>query len=829
MTKVIEGFIFDTMDQPVLNVQVQAFQKISPFNLFWNPKLDLVLHPFPELTDNKGHFRITLSKDFSPNDLIYLCIIDSEESGLKFTSVRDQQSRYKKETEPFIDNQGFKHRRWRGEVLNNLDNTVYVTIIKEKRAIPQKYDSIVIGSGFGGTISAITLAKRYKAEGNNQRVCILERGQWWVSHEMPAQSDGTINGKPTIREFLHKNDMPYSTWPYPDDIKGVFSFFGNSRTINKVKGIIDYRLLKNVHVIAASGVGGGSLVYLNVTEHPEKSVYESWPTRTDGGPGLETYFDHAYRFIGVSSIPTTSSIGRFKLPRTKVFQDTIGKIDQLNHNIINIDDLNARLSITEIPETDHIFENKGPLEFYAKVDSNKNVEDLTIPEKLSTFDTKYKKETNVCQRQGRCGIGCIPGARHTLNKEIHKAIDKDKLPLDVHPLCEVIDIKEIDNPQDPLFKYEVKFLDYRDIIDNLDYNPTKSLNDSQKSKIIKTIKTQQVVLAAGSIGSTEILLRCKRNGSLKLSEKLGEGFSTNGDMFGIISPTKENVDATRGPMQTSIARFGSNGTSNFSHSIEDLGIPKMFAEIFSGLVEFLQDMSRIDIGGRLGNSVYKFINQIFSFDLKEDNLINSLINLVEGKDLGVLIKPVSRLQTIIDLIGKRDKKSPEEEVSNTLVLFGIGRDDKNRRGKLILETNTGKENITLEQRFDLSQQIFTKIIGSMKEISKLVAKDGEKSLVIPLWNMTDTNKRSQIVAHPLGGCCMGNSPTDGLVDSFGRVFKVDGENAANTETHYHGLYVVDGAIIPSSLGVNPSLTITALALRIAEKHFANGNKSHLPK
>jgi choline dehydrogenase-like flavoprotein len=63
----------------------------------------------------------------------------------------------------------------------------------------------------------------------------------------------------------------------------------------------------------------------------------------------------------------------------------------------------------------------------------------------------------------------------------------------------------------------------------------------------------------------------------------------------------------------------------------------------------------------------------------------------------------------------------------------------------------------------------------MREISKLVAKDGEKSLVVPLWNMTDSTKRSQIVAHPLGGCCMGNNPTDGVVDSFGRVFKVDNE------------------------------------------------------
>ena len=109
----------------------------------------MVLIPLPEKTDNKGHFKIMLSHDFTPGDSLYVCVTDSEDSGLKFASVRDRQSRYKKEKEPFIDNQGFKHRRWRGEVLNNLDNTIYITVVKEQRVIPPKYDSIVIGSGFG--------------------------------------------------------------------------------------------------------------------------------------------------------------------------------------------------------------------------------------------------------------------------------------------------------------------------------------------------------------------------------------------------------------------------------------------------------------------------------------------------------------------------------------------------------------------------------------------------------------------------------------------------------------------------------------------------------
>lgn len=47
MTNTIEGFIFDSQDQPIPNVEVQAFRKITPFNIFWNPALDLILHPLP--------------------------------------------------------------------------------------------------------------------------------------------------------------------------------------------------------------------------------------------------------------------------------------------------------------------------------------------------------------------------------------------------------------------------------------------------------------------------------------------------------------------------------------------------------------------------------------------------------------------------------------------------------------------------------------------------------------------------------------------------------------------------------------------------------------
>jgi cholesterol oxidase len=58
-----------------------------------------------------------------------------------------------------------------------------------------------------------------------------------------------------------------------------------------------------------------------------------------------------------------------------------------------------------------------------------------------------------------------------------------------------------------------------------------------------------------------------------------------------------------------------------------------------------------------------------------------------------------------------------------------------------------------------------------------------------------------VTPHPLGGCNMGTSAADGVVDHRGAVFG------------YAGLYVVDGAIVPRALGLNPSRTIAALAER----------------
>ena len=68
----------------------------------------------------------------------------------------------------------------------------------------------------------------------------------------------------------------------------------------------------------------------------------------------------------------------------------------------------------------------------------------------------------------------------------------------------------------------------------------------------------------------------------------------------------------------------------------------------------------------------------------------------------------------------------------------------------------------------------------------------------------------KITAHPLGGCPMGRDISAGVVDDRCRVFDPSSKDGHGV---YKGLYVCDGSVVPTSLGVNPMLTIAALAER----------------
>ena len=133
------------------------------------------------------------------------------------------------------------------------------------------------------------------------------------------------------------------------------------------------------------------------------------------------------------------------------------------------------------------------------------------------------------------------------------------------------------------------------------------------------------------------------------------------------------------------------------------------------------------------------------------------------------------------------------------------------------------------------------LLATYQAQQQLFDRFGSRHVHHPLWQPMpaaaldlmsgEKPPRSVLTVHPLGGCVMGDDPATSVVDDCGRVWVHDPARGAigadairpaggrrscavPDEPHvYRGLHVLDGAIVPTSLGCNPLWTITALAER----------------
>jgi hypothetical protein len=138
--------------------------------------------------------------------------------------------------------------------------------------------------------------------------------------------------------------------------------------------------------------------------------------------------------------------------------------------------------------------------------------------------------------------------------------------------------------------------------------------------------------------------------------------------------------------------------------------------------------------------------------------------------------------------------------NHTQAFLVMTHDDGN--GKMHLEND--RLNITWKGVG--KQPIFAEVDKKLREATKAV---GGTYVVNPGW--TKLMNYDLTTVHPLGGCIMGEDAQKGAVNHKGEVF------ASGTGTDVHkGLYVCDGAVIPLPLGVNPLITISALAERCCE-------------
>jgi cholesterol oxidase len=268
----------------------------------------------------------------------------------------------------------------------------------------------------------------------------------------------------------------------------------------------------------------------------------------------------------------------------------------------------------------------------------------------------------------------------------------------------------------------------------------------------RRIEAHIVVLAAGTMGTNELLLRASERG-LALSARLGENFSANGDDLVFADKLDKPVHA----IATGFPPQAPRGTPAVGpHS-----------------------MALIDLGDEHGPL------------------------WVHDGTMMALMASLAPLENLLTLrIGNAFRILREgiygAEQSRSQILYIVAHDDSS--GRLRLQ----KDHVVVDWP------------GYSKAPERVRAEQKVKAMIESMGGVFVGNPfamtafgGNRIIAHPLGGCGMGETAEKGVVAPDGRVF-----DPSKGPTGVHdGLYVCDGAAIPSAIGVSPLLTITALAER----------------
>jgi cholesterol oxidase len=461
----------------------------------------------------------------------------------------------------------------------------------------------------------------------------------------------------------------------------------------KTPGFIDYRVFKKIDVIQGSGVGGGSLHYFNVHLRTPQQIFDRQQWPAQfDRTMMDPYYDLVQDML--DAVPLTPPAGLELPARTAAFSD-------------------AAKSCGRDPELLHIAVYTGP---------PRENPHSGVPQ-------------SPCDYSGNCLLGCQVHAKNTL--------DLNYIPLaeahgaEVYPLHLVDKIEPLGEPG---YRVHFKRLDA----------------DNPRQSEPGTVVGKTVILAAGTLGTSELLLRCREvHRTLPaLSPVLGHRFSGNGDFLlaGTLDANRV-VDPARGPSITAVADFST--AANQIH-IEDLGFPDPFIWMLEGA---------IPSAGRIRNLVLSLKNYL-------------LASLGLNGGASRISFELARLFT-------------GGATAWFLPYLGMGTDAGDGR----LRLQDGEIDIAWSPR--RSRRLFREMEDALKALSRGLQGRYVTSI---LWQWP---LRKLLTAHPLGGCVMGETAGLGVVDPYGQVWG------------YPNLYVADGSIIPTALSVNPSLTISALAERIA--------------
>ncbi|MGD9783974.1 MAG: GMC family oxidoreductase N-terminal domain-containing protein [Hyphomicrobiaceae bacterium] len=272
----------------------------------------------------------------------------------------------------------------------------------------------------------------------------------------------------------------------------------------------------------------------------------------------------------------------------------------------------------------------------------------------------------------------------------------------------------------------------------------------------RTVTAPLVILAAGALGSPEILLRSREAG-LPVSHRVGEGFSANGDDLAFMSLLPHDVRAValgHPPRRQDAAPPGANTTGMIRFPAEGDAPPMLLQ---GGMMAFVI-------------AALAPIPQLFRLRL------GRVWRMLRAGPFG----------------GERARAQ---------TLYIMGHDTAG--GRVTLDRDTAAVSwpgVGDEPVFARAREI----------LERAAERLGAEYVSNPLASFWMGRKR--ITVHPLGGCRIGRDAGDGVVDDRGRVYDARANSSARREP-IPGLYVMDGSVMPGSLGANPLLTIAAFAER----------------
>jgi len=475
------------------------------------------------------------------------------------------------------------------------------------------------------------------------------------------------------------------------------------KTPSNPHGLFNVVVGDDVDVLQGNGLGGTSLINANALIVPEDDHFDGpeWPveitTDRHNGKLLELY-DKVYEMLGTSSVSNS----------------------------------------TALPKQRHLFSTTNKI---VENGVSAYVEELKITVNIDKYNNEPNDQGVVqspCTFCGDCVTGCNVGAKNTL--------DVNYLPLartngaKIFTQCEVDTVEKISGG-----KYQV--------------NGNYITDNGEKEPF--TVQADNVILAAGSLGSTGILLRSQQQQDIQFSSQLGECFSGNGDVLGM----NYNQD-----VYTEIEGFGTSTPPVAGHP------------------------------GPTLTAVATHNGPNGEFIIEEGAIPSGI--LAAARYAAAISSPVGTVPQKRRVLRDLALTYKNGAMNHSQVYLGIGK-----------ETQLGKIGLDRNNNPKLNWP------GAKNDPTIVAIRDAMKAHTAVFNGNYIDNPRSElfggsnlITVHPLGGCKVGSDINSGVVNHKGQCF-----DPATGGTH-DGLYVCDGAILPGAVGVNPFAVISVLAERIAE-HF----------